>query len=332
MPIGLGLIAFIGLILLANFVESSKNPTYSRQFTWLLFLINMPIFLLGLGVMALPSTTLLNLFQSELPVFVDWQAGGLTLALMGLWGMVVSLPPVRRLLARVLSHLNAESSVHALGLVLAGYLVGNTVFSLTQGGLEELAETAVSTSIYEILLMQTIFAAIALLSVGLYTRRSPRETSMRLGLERPTGRQLLIGTAWIMVLVLLQSIAGGIWMLMDSSQAELLEGISSNLFGDIDTIWEWALLAAATGIGEELLFRGALQPVFGIGATAFLFATAHVQYGITPVTLVVFVIGIILGLIRRRFNTTTSIFVHAGYNFVLGILSLLALQLEQMVG
>jgi membrane protease YdiL (CAAX protease family) len=71
--------------------------------------------------------------------------------------------------------------------------------------------------------------------------------------------------------------------------------------------------------------------VFGIGATAFLFATAHVQYGITPVTLVVFVIGIILGLIRRRFNTTTSIFVHAGYNLVLGILSLLALQLEQMI-
>jgi hypothetical protein len=250
---------------------------------------------------------------------------------MGLWGIVVSLHPIRRFLARLLP-LQAGSPVHALGLVLAGYLVGNTIFSLTQGGLEELAETAVSTSIYEILLMQTLFSAIALLAVGLYTRRSPEETRTRLGLERPTKRQLLIGTGWIMVLVVLQGFAGAIWMMLDSSQAELLEGISSELLGDIDTVVEWALLAGATGVGEELLFRGAIQPIFGIGVTSFLFATAHVQYGITPVTFVVFIIGIILGLIRRQYNTTTSIFVHSGYNFALGMLSLIALQLEQMLG
>lgn len=102
--------------------------------------------------------------------------------------------------------------------------------------------------------------------------------------------------------------------------------------GNIDTVVEWALLAGATGVGEELLFRGAVQPIFGIGFTSFLFATAHVQYGITPVTFVVFIIGIILGLIRRQYNTTTSIFVHSGYNFVLGMLSLIALQMEQMLG
>ena len=134
------------------------------------------------------------------------------------------------------------------------------------------------------------------------------------------------------MLVFLQGLAGAIWMLIDSSQAELLEGISSELLGNIDTVGEWLLLAAATGIGEELLFRGAIQPIFGIGVTSFLFATAHVQYGITPVTFIVFVIGIILGLIRRKYNTTTSIFVHSGYNFVLGMLSLIALQLEQMIG
>lgn len=331
MPIGLGLIAIIALILLANFVESSKNDTYARLFTWLLLLVNLPLLLLGLALAILPSDFWLGLSASSGdPFLLDWQAAGLTLAMMGLWGIVVSLPPTRRFFARLLP-LNADSPVHALGLVLAGYLVGNTVFSLTQGGLEELAETAVSASIYEILLMQTLFSAIALLSVGFYTRRSPGETRIRLGLERPTSRQLMIGVGWIMVLVVLQGIAGAIWMMLDSSQAELLEGISSELLGDIDTIAEWALLAIATGVGEELLFRGAIQPVFGIGFTALLFATAHVQYGITPVTFVVFIIGIILGLIRRRYNTTTSIFVHAGYNFVLGMLSLLALQLEQMV-
>ena len=331
MPIGVGFIAVIGLILLANYIEGGKNATFSRLFTWLLLLLNLPVVLIGAALMVLPSDFFIGLQTRSEPLFIDWQAAGLSLALMGLWGFVVSLPVMRHLLARLLP-LDADSPVHALGLVLAGYLVGNTVFSLTQGGLEELAETAVSASIYEILLMQTIFAGMALLGVGLYTRRSPGKTRQRLGLEWPTGRQLLIGVGWIGVLVFLQGLAGAIWMLIDSSQAELLEGISSELLGNIDTVGEWLLLAAATGIGEELLFRGAIQPIFGIGVTSFLFATAHVQYGITPVTFIVFVIGIILGLIRRKYNTTTSIFVHSGYNFVLGMLSLIALQLEQMIG
>ncbi len=331
MPIGLGLIAVIGLVLLANFIEAGKNQSFSRLFNWLLLLLNASVFLVGVGVMVLPPEMLPSLAANNQPLFLNRQAAGLSLAGMGLWGFVVGLPPVRRWLARLLP-LKADSPVHALALALAGYLVGNTIFSLTQGGLEELAETAVPASITEILLMQTLFASIALLGVGWYTRRSTTDTRRRLGLERPTRHQLRIGLVWIMALVFLQSIAGIIWTLLDSSQAELLQGISSELLGDIDTLAEWLLLAAATGIGEELMFRGALQPVFGIPFTSFLFASAHIQYGITPITLVVFVIGVILGLIRRQYNTSTAIFVHAGYNFVLGLLSLLALQAEQLVG
>jgi uncharacterized protein len=330
MPIGLGLIAVISLVLLANFIEAGKNQSFSRLFTWLLLLLNASVFLFGLGLLIVTPERQLNLVPNGEPLFLNWQAAGLSLAGMGLWGMVVSLPPVRRRLAQLLP-LNADSSVHALALALAGYLVGNTIFSLTQGGLEELAETAVPASITEILLTQTLFASIALLGVGWYTRRSTTETRRRLGLERPTRHQLQVGLGWIVALVVLQSIAGLIWTLLDSSQAELLEGISSELLGDIDTLAEWLLLAAATGIGEELLFRGALQPVLGIPLTSFLFASAHIQYGITPITVVVFMIGVILGLIRRQYNTSTAIFVHAGYNFVLGLLSLLALQMEQMV-
>ncbi|MBK6325420.1 MAG: CPBP family intramembrane metalloprotease [Chloroflexi bacterium] len=139
-------------------------------------------------------------------------------------------------------------------------------------------------------------------------------------------QQLLTGIGWIVVLVVLQALGGALWTLMDSSQAKLVENISGELLGNIDTFGEWLLLAMATGLGEELLFRGALQPVFGLGFTALLFAFAHVQYGLTPVTLVVFVIGIVLGLIRRKHGTAVSIFVHSGYNFALGMISLLAMQ------
>lgn len=332
MMLGTGLFFIFGLIVLANAITAAGNPIWSRLFIWLLLLANVPVFLFGLGIFLLPPETLSGLPAFADLLLLDWQAAGLSFMGMGAWGMAVSLPPVRRLLARVLPSLNADSAIQALGLVFSGYLVGNTVFSLTQGGLEELAETAVAASIYDILLMQALFAGTAVLGVGLYTRRSSEETRRRLGLERPTRHQLLIGVVWIFGLVAIQAVTGAIWTLLDSSQAELLEGISSELFGNIDTLGEWLLLAAATGFGEELLFRGAIQPVFGIGGTAFLFATAHIQYGITPITLVVFIIGIILGIIRRRYNTTTAIFVHSGYNLVLGLLSLFALQLENMVG
>ncbi len=331
MPIGLGLIVFMGLILLANIVEARQNSKNIRRFIWLLLGMNGAVLLLGLALATLPPDFWQGVGLNQETAVLNWQSAGFSVAGMGLWGVLVCLPPVRRFWAK-LTPLQADSAVHALALILAGYLVGNTVFSLTQGGLAGLAETAVAASIYEILLTQAIFISIALLGVGLYTRRSPRDTRQRLGLERPTRHQLLVGLGWIMVLVFMQSVAGAIWLLLDSSQAELLEGISSELFGNIDTLAEWLLLAAATGLGEELLFRGAVQPVLGLGFTSFLFAAAHVQYGITPVTVVVFFIGIILGLIRRRYNTSTAIFVHAGYNFVLGLLSLIALQLEQMVG
>ncbi|MCA9928393.1 MAG: CPBP family intramembrane metalloprotease, partial [Anaerolineales bacterium] len=55
----------------------------------------------------------------------------------------------------------------------------------------------------------------------------------------------------------------------------------------------------------------------------------HVQYGFTPITVLILIIGLVLGLIRRRTNTTTAMIVHTGYNFVLGLLALLASFLVQ---
>ena len=91
------------------------------------------------------------------------------------------------------------------------------------------------------------------------------------------------------------------------------------------------ILALGAGFGEEILFRGALQPAFGLIISSLLFAVTHIQYGLTPITLIVFVIGIILGLVRRYSNTSVAIFIHVGYNFVLGLLSLLAVYLEQFI-
>ena len=62
-------------------------------------------------------------------------------------------------------------------------------------------------------------------------------------------------------------------------------------------VGEWLVLAAAAGLSEELLFRGALQPIFGIVPTSLIFAVSHVQYGLSPATLTVFLLSVILGIV-----------------------------------
>jgi hypothetical protein len=49
----------------------------------------------------------------------------------------------------------------------------------------------------------------------------------------------------------------------------------------------------------------------------------HNNYGFSMSTIVVFGLGLILGLVRIRANTTTSMIVHAVYNSTLGVLAYL---------
>ena len=69
------------------------------------------------------------------------------------------------------------------------------------------------------------------------------------------------------------------------------------------------------GIVEEALYRGALQPRFGLLLTSLLFVVARSSEGITLVALTSFLIaGVILGLLRVRFNTTACVIAHSAYN------------------
>jgi membrane protease YdiL (CAAX protease family) len=76
------------------------------------------------------------------------------------------------------------------------------------------------------------------------------------------------------------------------------------------------LIGVGAGLGEETLFRGAVQPILGIIPTSILFASMHVQYGPSLLLGYIFVLSLGLGYLRRRYNTTASFLAHAGYNFV----------------
>ena len=152
--------------------------------------------------------------------------------------------------------------------------------------------------------------ALALAAIGLGFSRNARPAMRRVGLAFPR--------FWSVVLAL--AVADGYLAL--SSQTSLLTyrlmpdayfRIAEILDKTESTLPYWAILAYGllAGISEELLFRGALQPRVGITLAAILFAAIHVQYGLTPVLGLIFVVGLVYGLIRRYVDLTTVIIAHA---------------------
>jgi membrane protease YdiL (CAAX protease family) len=90
------------------------------------------------------------------------------------------------------------------------------------------------------------------------------------------------------------------------------------------TLMAATIVGVTAGVGEETLFRGLIQPVFGIVPTALLFALIHIHYGLTVLLIELFIVGLFLGFVRYRWNTTAAIIVHAGFDFFAILSSLLS--------
>jgi membrane protease YdiL (CAAX protease family) len=80
------------------------------------------------------------------------------------------------------------------------------------------------------------------------------------------------------------------------------------------------LLGASAGIGEEITMRGALQPRLGVWVTALLFASLHIQYSWYGM-ICIFALGVLLGAIRQRTNTTVVVVIHTLFDITSGLAS-----------
>ena len=98
--------------------------------------------------------------------------------------------------------------------------------------------------------------------------------------------------------------------------------VSQQLALHFDTLPFAFIAAISAALGEEILMRGALQPVFGLALTSAFFALLHTQYWINPGLILVFIIALILGLMRQRQSTSSAIIAHFVYNFMQLILFL----------
>ena len=159
---------------------------------------------------------------------------------------------------------------------------------------------------------------LALLGVGWLTRRDLSAVLGRLGLRLPTPKDWLAGLVTAVLLYALAHVATSIWASAVSpdtfeAQTRAARVIFETLNGSLIV---GLLFACVTGISEEILFRGALQPVFGILLSSLFFTLIHVQYAFTPAALILFVVSLGFALLRKRYSTSAAIIAHASYNFL----------------
>jgi membrane protease YdiL (CAAX protease family) len=276
--------------------------------------------LLGVSGLAVLNALAATLMPEQMALQSSLNPNWLLLAAAAFFTALVGLLPlfqgVRRWLARWLPF-DPASRVHMTALAYAIYQMGLSLGQMGLiGSLENLAEAEVALTVWDVLFSGLPLLLFALVGVGLWIRRNGRQVLERLGLRAVTWRQLLAAVGIVLLLLGLDLAVNQIWQEVDPFGYEVMERVMNILFGGLTTLIGALVLGLSAGISEELLFRGAVQPRLGLVLAALLFTIGHLQYGLTAATAEVFVIGLVLGLVRNRANTTLCIVIHATYNMV----------------
>ncbi len=252
--------------------------------------------------------------------------GGAALAIA-----IVMLHPVSRRLAARLTPIDPSRFSHRLALAasvsISFLLFGQLALSggrplmieLVRLGNESIRAAASNTSAQELLQGTFLVVPALLVAAGWGSFRGFRQTLVRLGVVMPTLKQLIGGLAAAAILVivvlsseeLLASLLGS--LNVPGTDEKTFDSMMQSLKNPLGAF----AVGVSAGIQEELAIRGLLQPRVGILASNLFFTSLHApQYGLDGL-IVVFIVGATLGVVRARTNTSTSILVHAVYNFIL---------------
>lgn len=284
----------------------------------------------GLGVAGLIGIgTLTVVFADTLAAELEDDAlgvrSGLFMIAAGVAVGLTLLPPVRSLLSRVMP-INEKSMPDMVGLavMLSVSIIMIWTIDLTfadnNGADEEFASMGGSS-----LVLQTVLlVAIAYFAIGGAINRDFASVRDRLGLHMPTSRQVAISIMLIIPLFIVSALGGILTEFFQPGFTEDIDAIMEDVTGDLINVQGALLIGLTAGIGEEILFRGAIQPRYGIIFTSVIFTLIHVQYGFSFVLLGVFLTAIIFGIQRQKMNTTCCIITHAAYNFSVVMISVLA--------
>lgn len=235
-------------------------------------------------------------------------------------GLSLSLPLVRsfRKLVALVTPMDPASTIDMMGLGLILALMSYFGWAITLDSDPDDLTSAVTVTSQ--ITNVAFFILVAYVAVGTNIYRSSSEATSRLGLRWPTLTDIVIGVAAVVPAFML-SMVGSLLTLyfqpdlfddLGSTMEEMSSGTSVTLVA--------VLIFASAGLGEEILFRGAIQPRFGIFLTSAFWALVHTQYQFSFVVFGLFLVGVLFGFMRKYQSTTSAIIAHAVYNAVVVLL------------
>lgn len=307
-----------GLALLSHWAKKNKGA----EITLFVLLVFSSLLVIAVGALLLVAGFVESVPENlvSTPVFL---ATASTVTLAGLVGLALCLPPLWSIIGRAERGFWSNPPVFfALWLfvmVLVLSLVGFAAFLAADPG-ELAAGLGGRLSPVDVATGQLPMIIVAVLGVGLWVRRSPREVVARLGYGPLSAAQLGVCALFVAGALALSFVADGLFALLQPELHERVGELSSQLFstqgmGLGSVLLFGVVLGVGAALGEESLFRGAVQPVLGILPTSLLFAALHIQYGPSVSIAYILLLSIGLGLLRRRINTSAAFVAHAGYNF-----------------
>ena len=292
--------ALLGALGLAYWAYRAQTDRSALVGLYLLFGIPAALLLLAGGAVLLQGDRVL----------------GPLLLLVGIGFGLPLLRPFREALARV-TPLDPDSAIDMTGLSivlgLLGLFVGNSLAPMAG----EPPELIPSVGILELLVQAAAFLAIAYIAVGLPYWRDLRAATERLGIVAPDPRTIGIAIGATFACFAVAAIAGLASQQFDPELSESLDEVVNQMTAELQNPLGALVIGASAGIGEEAIFRGALQPRFGIVIPSLLFMMLHgPQYGFNLALLGLFAVSVILGLLRKHLNTTAAMITHALFNAV----------------
>lgn len=300
---------FAAIVLIAAFISAWAHLAADNQS--LRFALYAVVATIGIVLAVIGAVSILVNVQGHLGIT-------LTSVLLVAIGAGIDLPlirPVRAALATVMPF-DADSvpDMTGLSVILAtAILIGGT--SLASGSTASVG----TVNATELITQAVAFVFIAYFGVGFLMTRDFRNATDRLGLHSVTTSHLLRAVLLVVALFTVTIVSS---YLTVTFQPQLESQIQENLGTMTQGLQSWGgalILGISAGVGEEILFRGAMQPRYGIIFTSIVFASLHVQYGPSLTILGIFVMSVLLGIERKRVNTTASLVTHVVYD-VLAVL------------
>ncbi len=239
-------------------------------------------------------------------------------------GLGLSLPmlkPFRRAMARV-TNIDPDSAIDWSGLsivlALLGFLIPTAFVDAAPAVASENSATMLTTGLLQNLLAYILIAYVA---VGYRNHRTGEEATIRLGIQVPTSTQVVAGLAGVVAAFAAAFIGGVLTTNLQPDAVPGLEESMQAMLAGVTNPFVAIVLAVSTGVGEEVFFRGAIQPRMGIVLTAVLFTFLHAQYGFTWILLGLFLVGLIFGWLAKRYGTMAAVVAHVVYNLATVILN-----------